>query len=112
MYSALYNSASTAGEVQVIKEKLGELISQNSMHEVMKITGESVKEAAGLMKLGKGDVTGGYTSDAILNGPDLLFDQLATVFRRRCVHGTVTLTLLLSNSQPSPKLGVDFTFPW
>jgi hypothetical protein len=50
--------------VQVIKEKLGELISQNSMHEVRKIPGESVKEAAGLMKLGKGDVTGGYNSAA------------------------------------------------
>ena len=64
------------------------------MNEVMKIRGESVKEAAGLMKCGKGDVSGGYSSDAILNGPDVLFDQLAAVFRSWCVHGTVTPSLL------------------
>ena len=57
------------------------LISQDSMNEVMKIRGESVKEAAGLMKCGKGDVSGGYSSDAIFNGPDVLFEQLAAVFR-------------------------------
>jgi hypothetical protein len=51
------------------------------MNEVMKIRGESVKEAAGLMKCGKGDVSGGYSSDAIFNGPDVLFEQLAAVFR-------------------------------
>ena len=94
VYSALYNSASSAEEVQQIKERLVELIRQDSMHEVMKITGERVKEAAGLMKCGKGDVSEGYSSDAILNGPDILFEQLASVFRSWCVHGTVTPTLL------------------
>ena len=59
-----------------------------------KITGEKVKEAAGLMKSGKADVTGGYSSDAILNGPDILFDKLAAVFRSWCVHGNVTPSLL------------------
>ena len=53
-----------------------------------------VKEAAGLMKKGKADVSGGFTSDAILNGPDLLFEQLALVFRSWCIHGTVTRSLL------------------
>ena len=81
VYSALYNSASSAEEVQQIKERLVELIRQDSMHEVMKITGERVKEAAGLMKCGKGDLSEGYSSDAILNGPDILFEQLASMFR-------------------------------
>jgi hypothetical protein len=60
----------------------------------MKITGEKVKEAASLLKLGKADVSEGFCSDAILNGPDILFDQLACVYRSWCVHGTVTPTLL------------------
>ena len=46
------------------------------------------------MKAGKGDVSEGYTSDAILNAPDILFDQLALVYRSWLVHGTVTLNLL------------------
>ena len=55
--------------------KLEEMIKK----EVMRITGEKVKEAAGLMKCGKADVTGGFSSDAILNGPDILFERLAFV---------------------------------
>ena len=55
----------------------------------MKITGDKVKEAVSMMKLGMADVSEGFSSDAILNGPDLLFDQLALVYRSWCVHGTV-----------------------
>ena len=46
------------------------------------------------MKVGKADVSGGFSSDAILNGPDILFENLASVFRSWCVHGTVTPSLL------------------
>ena len=70
------------------------------MDEVMKITGDKVKEAAELLKPGKADVSEGFSSDAILNGPDILFDQLASVFRSWCVHGTVTPTLLACTSLP------------
>ena len=94
VYSTLYNSASTAGEVDIIKEKLGTLINGNSMEEVRKITGIKVKEAAELLKPGKGDLSEGFSSDALLNGPDILFDKLAAVFQSWCVHGTVTPTLL------------------
>ena len=94
VYSALYNSSSTADEVQVIKDRLVGLINNESMDEVLKINGETVKAAAGLMKTGKADVTEGYSSEAILNGPDILFDQLAAVFRSWCVQGTVTPSLL------------------
>ena len=64
------------------------------MVEVNKFTGDVVKEAARLMKAGKADVSGGFTSDAILNGPDILFEQLGMIFRSWCVHGTVTRSLL------------------
>ena len=50
------------------------------MQEVAKITGSKVKEAACLLKPQKGDVSGGFTSDAILNAPDIMFDQIASVF--------------------------------
>ena len=53
-----------------------------------------MKKAAGLMKSGKADISGGFSSDAILNGPDILFEQLASVYRSWCVHGTVTSSLL------------------
>ena len=94
VYSSLYTSAGSETEVGLVKEKVRDLINQDSTQDIMRITVESVKKAAGLMKVGKGDVSEGYSSDAILHGPDLLFEQLAAVFRSWCVHGTVTNSLL------------------
>ena len=59
-----------------------------------KVDGNSVKEAVSLMKPKKADVTGGFTSDALLHGPDILFDLLAATFRSWLVHGTVCHSLL------------------
>ena len=61
---------------------------------MIKTTGDKVREAAELKKCGKADVTEGFSSDAILNGPDILFERLASVYRSWCVHGTVTPSLL------------------
>ena len=46
------------------------------------------------MKPKKGDISGGFTSDAILNGPDILFDLIATVFCSFLIHGSITSSLL------------------
>ena len=61
------------------------------------------------MKPKKSDISGSYTSDAILNAPDILFDQLASVYRSWLLHGTVTTSLLacaflplLKNSLKNP----------
>ena len=77
-----------------LKAKVARLISVDSVAKVNKLTGAKVKEAVSMMKPGKGDVSGGYHSDALLHGPDILFDQLATVFRSWLIHGTVTMSLL------------------
>ena len=86
--------------MELIKAKVRKLIvvdenSGRNKIEVMKITGDIVKHAACKMKPNKGDVSGSYTSDAILNAPDILFQQLASVFRSWLVHGTVTVSLLV-----------------
>ena len=76
----------------------------------MKITGEKVKEAAGLLNKGKADVTDGFSSDAIVNGPDILYEQLVCVYRSWCAHGTVTPSLLACAFLPllkSPKDPAD-----
>ena len=39
-------------------------------------------------------MTDGFYSDAILNAPDLMFEQLAAVYRSWLIHGTVSPTLL------------------
>ena len=74
--------------------KVNNLIMPNSLQEVKKITGTKVKEAACLMKPKKGDISGGFTLDAILNGPDILFDLIATLFQSFLTHGSITPYLL------------------
>ena len=85
------------------KRWLAELITLDSVDEARKITGAKVKEAASLMKAAKSDVTGGFTSDAILNAPDQLFDQLAAVYRSWLIHGSVTPVLLACAFLPHLK---------
>ena len=79
VYQALYNSAGSQEEMEEIKRKVSEMLRADSMEEVNRVTGAVVKEAVSHMKAGKPDVSEGFTSDALINAPDLLYDQLAGV---------------------------------
>ena len=100
LYEQLYNSS----ESTEAKEDRDLIENENdNEHEVFKITGSIVKEAACKMKAGKGVVSEGYTSDAILNAPVILYDHLAAVYRSFLVHGTVSLNLLACGFLPLLK---------
>ena len=79
VYETLYSSAASQEEMVRLLEKVNRLVNHSSVQEIAKVTGSKVKEAACLLKAKKGDVSGGFTSDALLNAPDIMFDQLATV---------------------------------
>ena len=101
--------------MEEIKVKLNTILNdeqgrENATKEVYKISGDVVKKAACYMKPMKGDVSESFTSDAILNAPNLLFDLLAKVFQSWLVHGTVTRSMLacaflplLKNSLKNPS---------
>ena len=105
-YQELYNSAGTEEAMDVLKEKLMGMIGDNSCNEVMKVTGDIVKLACCRMKPGKTDVSGSYTSDVFLNSPDILFEQLAQVFRSFLIHGSVTPQILSCAFLPLFKGGL------
>ena len=94
VYSTLYNSSGSQHDMAKLREHVQSLVGPQSMDEVSRLTGEAVKRAATLLKPRKSDISGGFTSDALLNAPDILFHQLASVYRDWIVHGTVTPTLL------------------
>ena len=94
VYSTLYSSSESREGMEILKQQVQCLIGPESIREVSKITCQAVKKAALLLKPKKSDVSGGFTSDAILNSPDILFVHLAAVFRDWVVHGTVTPSLL------------------
>ena len=58
------------------------------------------------MKPDKSDVSGGFSSNAILNAPDSFFEVLAPVYRSWLVHGTATVSLLACAFIPLFKGGL------
>ena len=105
LYEKLYNSAGTEEEVGRLKLQLSDMIKEDAITEVNKVTCDIVKKACQRMKPGKSDVSESYTSDVFLNAPDSLFHALAAVFRSFLVHGTVTLSILSCAFLPLYKGG-------
>ena len=103
VYSGLYNSAGTEEEMRALHDKIDKLISHDSLSEVAKITGMVVKTAVCSMKPRKSDVSNCYTSDAILHAPDILFEQLAVIFRSWLTHGKITPSMLACSFLPLLK---------
>jgi hypothetical protein len=94
VFETLYNSAGTQEEMEVLQGRIRGLLGEDSKAEVMKVTSEVVKRAAVMMKPHKMDVSQGFSSDAMLHAPDLLFGILALVFQDWLIHGTVTKSVL------------------
>ena len=106
VYEDLYNSSESVEAMRELKLKLKEMINEDAINEVNKITGNKVKLACSKMKPGKSDVSGSYTSDILLNAPDVVFNHLAAIFRSFLVHGDVTVELLTCAFLPLFKGGL------
>ena len=102
-YDNLYNSAPSGAEMKKMKVDLEKMIGIAAKDEVGKVTGDIVKEAVAKLKAKKTDVSGSYVSDALKSAPDLLYDQLAKVFRSWLYHGTITPSLLACSFLPLLK---------
>ena len=103
VYHDLYNSSNTSEDMISIKARVETNIQNEGLTEVLKISSASVKAAAVLMKRGKADVSGSYSSDAVRHAPDSFYEQLALVFRSFLVHGTVARPLLACAFMPLLK---------
>ena len=102
-YEKLYNSAPSQGEMTDLKAEMEQLMGIADKDQVFKVTGVIVKEAVAKLKPGKTDVSGSYVSNALKHAPDLLYDQLANIFRSWLFHGTVTTSLLACSFLPLLK---------
>ena len=107
VYAQLYNSAESKEAMDIIKDKLKGMVNKaNSCSVINLVTADVVKKACGKMKAGKADVSGSYSSEVLLHGPDELFEHLAAVFRSFLVHGEVTEQLLCCAFLPLFKGGL------
>ena len=108
-YSELYNSSDTSASMETIKLDLISHIRDNiqmSVHEAMKITPDVIIEAVNRMKSGKSDVSGYFTSDVFINGPMVLYEHIAAVFRSYLIHGTLSNEIIACAFLPIWKGGV------
>ena len=103
LYEELYNSCSTEGEVGDLMKEIQNKIDCRSEGEVAKMTAEVVKRACSRIKPGKMDVSQSYFSDVFRNGPDLLYQTLAGIFKSFLVHGTIPLAILVCAFMPLLK---------
>merc|ERR1712115_412108 len=90
VYSMLYNS-SPSDMSDVLKEVI---VKSEDLIEDNKITKEVVMLAVTKMKKGKNDVSGSFSSVALLNAPEAVFDSLAVIFKSYLIHGTITKPML------------------
>ena len=108
IFNTLYNSSESNAEMEEIQRKLQELVRvEDSVGEVEKVTEALVKKAVGTLKSQKMDVSQGFSSDALLNGPDILFKKLASIFRSWLRHGKVTRQVLACAIIPLVKGSKD-----
>ena len=80
VYSTLYNSSGSQDAMEQLREKVQSMIGPECVEQVGRITGDSVKKAAVLLKPGKSDVSGGFSSDALLHAPDILLTSWVQYF--------------------------------
>ena len=66
-YKELYNSICTVEEMSLIKLHIADLLPSEPAAEASKITSSVVKIACSKMKAGKKDVSGSYSSDALID---------------------------------------------
>ena len=108
IFNNLYNSSESKQGMTELQDRIRGLVqSEDSMEEVNNLTAEMVKQAAVTMKPHKMDVSQGFSSDALLHAPDLLFSLIALVFRSWLLHGTVTKSVLACAFIPLVKAGKD-----
>ena len=108
IFSTLYNSSGSKEEMEELQNSIKGLVqTEESAMEVNKVSAELVKQAATSLKPHKMDVSQGFSSEALLHGPDLLFSMIALVFRSWLLHGTITKSVMACAIIPLVKGSKD-----
>ena len=95
VYQNIYNRNESDKDIATFTEIIEKLTSQKDKDLVKLINDSVVRKAASLMKNNKADVSGGFSSNAVKNGPVILYTKLAEIFRSWMNHGKVTLSILV-----------------
>ena len=104
IFSALYTSSGSEAEMVELQAQIRGLVSsEDSMKKIDKVSAELVKKAATSLKPHKGDVSQGFSSDALLHGPDVLCSLT-------CLHWSSGVGCCMEQLQS--QFYLVHSFPW
>ena len=76
IYENLYNSVNDDDDLNIIKDEVEKKISYSSIDDIEKVTPKIVKDAICHLNPGKSDPTYSFSSDCLINAPDILSEQM------------------------------------
>ena len=101
VYKDLFNSVDDREGIQELQKRLKDWGINSS--DVDLITPDVVKRAIKNLKPGKPDVSGKFTSEAFLNGPENLCNALSVLFKSFFIHNDFTSSILACAFMPLKK---------
>ena len=107
IYKQVYNSVDDQSELFDLTKHLSDCINPSNINNVLRISPSLVREAITRPKNNKSDPLFEFNSDCLKNGPSVLFEQLAMLFRHYLIHGHISSVLTLFTLVPiiKDKLG-------
>ena len=103
MYGNLYNKSNLGEDFNDMVENIKAEISDESIFEVDKIDVNLIKTALQNMKAGKTDVIFDFSSDLLINGPEILLEHIVNLFKTFLIHGKFPVFLLTCSLLPIIK---------
>ena len=92
-YMRLYNSVNDEKEVMDVRNNVHQMISNEDLIEVNRITPNLVKEASKKLTSNKSDPVSDIVSDFLINAPDILYVQLSNIMKSSVTHGYISRIL-------------------
>ena len=103
IYKELFNREEDDANIELLSRVIDSDMNEEAKVEIEKINSEKVKEAMNKIKPNKSDPIYDFSSDFLINAPDILFEQLALILNSFVIHGHVTEMLLLATLVPIVK---------
>ena len=92
VYKELFNSTDDRKGLERLQERIGEV--RVNASDVDCITPEVIKAAVNKLKSAKNDISGEFSSEALLNAPDEFFVVISDLFKAFLIHNDFTEDIL------------------
>ena len=103
IYKNLYNQNQLGDQITDLKHRLDEMINNEDMSEVNRVTESVIRQGLKLMKGNKSDSVFDFQSDCLIEGPPEVVTHLTNMIRMFISHGQVPDVILVCTLLPLVK---------